>query len=86
LLGETHLSPSAHERDRTADLILTKDALYQLSYMGANAFRKKNAPTHPGSFKNEKANDPPEYVVIPPTRTTLLMRPSEEKIMGRFYD
>jgi hypothetical protein len=25
----------AHERDRTADLILTKDVLYQLSYMGS---------------------------------------------------
>ena len=24
----------AHERDRTADLILTKDVLYQLSYVG----------------------------------------------------
>jgi hypothetical protein len=24
----------AHERDRTADLILTKDVLCQLSYMG----------------------------------------------------
>ena len=25
----------AHERDGTADLILTKDVLYRLSYMGA---------------------------------------------------
>jgi hypothetical protein len=24
----------AHERDRTADLVLTKDVLYQLSYVG----------------------------------------------------
>lgn len=24
----------AHKRDRTADLVLTKDVLYQLSYMG----------------------------------------------------
>jgi hypothetical protein len=27
----------AHERDRTADLVLTKDVLYQLSYMGASS-------------------------------------------------
>jgi hypothetical protein len=24
----------AHERDRTVDLVLTKDVLYQLSYVG----------------------------------------------------
>jgi|GEM_PF-2360968 hypothetical protein len=29
----------AHDRDRTGYLILTKDALYQLSYMGA--FKKR---------------------------------------------
>jgi hypothetical protein len=28
------LGGGAHERIRTADLILTKDVLYQLSYMG----------------------------------------------------
>ena len=28
------LFEGAHERIRTADLILTKDVLYQLSYMG----------------------------------------------------
>jgi hypothetical protein len=28
------LARGAHERDRTADLILTKDVLYLLSYMG----------------------------------------------------
>ena len=27
----------AHERDRTADLVLTKDVLYQLSYVGLAA-------------------------------------------------
>ena len=27
---------SAHGRDRTGDVILTKDVLYQLSYMGAS--------------------------------------------------
>ena len=35
----TTQSPSsgAHERTRTADLVLTKDALYHLSYMGLHA-------------------------------------------------
>jgi hypothetical protein len=27
----------AHERDRTADLVLTKDVLYQLSYVGGRS-------------------------------------------------
>ena len=35
LAGET----GAHERDRTADLVLTKDVLYQLSYVGSDARR-----------------------------------------------
>ena len=33
LTGPTGLT-GAHERDRTADLVLTKDVLYQLSYVG----------------------------------------------------
>ena len=32
--GAVKLFEGAHERIRTADLILTKDVLYQLSYMG----------------------------------------------------
>ena len=32
--GPVDLFEGAHERIRTADLILTKDVLYQLSYMG----------------------------------------------------
>ena len=28
------IKTGAHERDRTADLVLTKDVLYQLSYVG----------------------------------------------------
>ncbi|ALA57618.1 hypothetical protein NITMOv2_1189 [Nitrospira moscoviensis] len=27
--------PGAHDADRTRDLVLTKDVLYQLSYVGA---------------------------------------------------
>jgi hypothetical protein len=29
------MQTGAHDQDRTDDLVLTKDALYQLSYMGA---------------------------------------------------
>ncbi len=31
-----HIRPTsgAHDRDRTGDLVLTKDVLYQLSYVG----------------------------------------------------
>ncbi len=28
------MKSGAHERDRTVDLVLTKDVLYQLSYVG----------------------------------------------------
>ena len=28
--------PGAHDADRTRDLVLTKDVLYQLSYVGRN--------------------------------------------------
>jgi hypothetical protein len=28
------MKTGAHERDRTVDLVLTKDVLYQLSYVG----------------------------------------------------
>jgi hypothetical protein len=31
-----NLSNGAHDQDRTDDLVLTKDVLYQLSYMGTN--------------------------------------------------
>src|SRR6186713_2333330 len=31
-------SPGADDRDRTGDLVLTKDVLYQLSYIGLRAF------------------------------------------------
>jgi hypothetical protein len=30
------LGTKAQERDRTADLVLTKDVLYRLSYLGAS--------------------------------------------------
>ena len=33
-LGILLLGHGAHDRDRTGDLVLTKDVLYQLSYMG----------------------------------------------------
>ena len=29
-----HLSSGAHDRNRTGDLVLTKDVLYRLSYVG----------------------------------------------------
>jgi hypothetical protein len=32
----------AHERDRTADLVLTKDVLYRLSYVSADLFGAGN--------------------------------------------
>ena|GEM_PF-2394557 len=31
----------AHDRNRTGDLILTKDALYHLSYVGTSLLKKK---------------------------------------------
>ena len=31
---ETLIYSGAHDQDRTGDLILTKDVLYRLSYMG----------------------------------------------------
>jgi hypothetical protein len=37
MLKNPHLPPKsdkAQERDRTADLVLTKDVLYRLSYLG----------------------------------------------------
>jgi hypothetical protein len=38
--GGLHFSFGAHDQDRTGDLILTKDVLYQLSYVGHR--EKKN--------------------------------------------
>jgi hypothetical protein len=35
--GPNLSSGGAHERDRTADLVLTKDVLYQLSYVGGRS-------------------------------------------------
>jgi hypothetical protein len=35
----------AHERDRTADLVLTKDVLYQLSNMGSDSIHHPKTKT-----------------------------------------
>ena len=35
-LSKKYYNSGAHERDRTVDLVLTKDVLYQLSYVGRN--------------------------------------------------
>src|SRR5512133_1579108 len=35
--GEGQGSGGAHDQDRTGDLVLTKDALYRLSYVGAGS-------------------------------------------------
>jgi hypothetical protein len=40
----------AHDQDRTDDLVLTKDVLYQLSYMGIPA----KPLTHPDAQKRTK--------------------------------
>jgi hypothetical protein len=42
----------AHDQDRTDDLILTKDVLYQLSYMGTGQIQFRSA-------------DPSELILIP---------------------
>ncbi len=45
----------AHERDRTADLVLTKDVLCRLSYVGAirahRPIQRYSAPIHAGRAK-----------------------------------
>ncbi len=38
--------PGAHDRNRTGDLVLTKDVLYRLSYVG----RIKQSPPPPPEF------------------------------------
>jgi hypothetical protein len=38
--------PGAHDRNRTGDLVLTKDVLYRLSYVGLDNF--SNHPTTAG--------------------------------------
>ena len=37
----------AHDQDRTGDLILTKDVLYRLSYVGWFPLRKRRFPPTP---------------------------------------
>ena len=34
------LKPGAHDRNRTGDLVLTKDVLYRLSYVGRQTSRR----------------------------------------------
>ena len=41
-----HQSHGADDRDRTGDLVLTKDALYQLSYIGQSFQEEGSAHVH----------------------------------------
>ena len=47
--GPIHPMTGAHERDRTADLVLTKDVLYQLSYVGR---------THESEWSGKRDSNP----------------------------
>jgi hypothetical protein len=55
-IDETFFVRGAHDRDRTGDLILTKDVLYQLSYVGlpiAASFVEPLAATQTWSGKRD---------------------------------
>ena len=54
--------PRAHDRDRTGDLLLTKEVLYQLSYVGTsfpshpyvtNPFPERETGIEPATFSLE---------------------------------
>jgi hypothetical protein len=55
-LASLRAKAGAHDQDRTDDLILTKDVLYQLSYMGA-----RSNPNFVLIPKNDKKPSPPLF-------------------------
>ena len=60
----------AHDQDRTDDLILTKDVLYQLSYMGAQSIisPKPNTQNDKKPFSSifsRKPEELPASIILP---------------------
>jgi hypothetical protein len=65
----------AHDRNRTGDLVLTKDVLYRLSYVSASSTRPKPPPGSPVGLKNRAF---PSRPALPPGRSPGRM----ERVMG----
>ena len=49
-------STGAHDRNRTGDLVLTKDVLYRLSYMGLTSSSASNSNTNAGAGSGNRTH------------------------------